>query len=283
MSITLEVNELEEPKYYTYYLKIRVFMEHPETKEYDNGNHELEPFLQYLEEKKYTIQKYTWTTKNGERSQSKKDARLHWHCHVIVVTTIPFFGKTPIQQLFKTWLKSKGITYEKKQMSFILDKKLEQDEDWFLQYPLKCQKALTEEMYYGISTTHAEKLLNFSQAILKQKLNYQKQKVLKEENTKNTWSKLVIFVKDKCENDPRWKDLISIEEEYSGQINVWEPLGIIKNIRTALNILLPYIVDYYMNYEDCNIPYNIDKLAIRYLAINKLVTSFQISQLLSKY
>jgi len=222
MSITLEVNELPEPTLYTYYLKIRVFMENKEL-ENDGGNHELEPFLEYLEDIKYTIQKYTWTTKNGERSNGKKDKRLHWHCHCVVVSDTPWSKKTHIQQLFKTWLKSKGIPYNKSQMSFILDKKLEQDEDWFLQYPLKCQKDLTEEMYYGISTSHAEKLLFSSQAILKQKLNYIKQKTLKEENTKNTWSKLVIFVKDKCENDPRWKDLISIDDEDDGNINVWEP------------------------------------------------------------
>ena len=280
MSITLCIEEKPQPTPITYYIEARCFMD-------NDGNHELEPFLQFLEDKKFKVIKYTWTTKKGEYADDSlaEGQRLHWHCHLISTRDEEWTEKRPIQQSFKSWWKSKGIPYACRAFQASIFIKLKTDETQFLQYPLKCQEVLTEEMYHGMTKEEAEKYRIGGTSIFQKKQEYLGKKRLKENSRKSTWNKLIDFVKDKCEQDPRWIDLIQTSEEIdlSVEIKVWEPLGIVKNIKMALNILLPYIVDYYVQHEDCNLPYNIDKLGIKFLLVNKLVSSFQVAELLSKY
>lgn len=264
MSITLEVNELLPPQY-TYYIKVRCFLD-------NSGNHEIEPILSWLENQKFMVLKYTWTSKTGEYSGEKN--RLHWHLHMVTKRYEEWNEKTPKGkpappgQRFKDWWKGKGIPYACRSLCIQFEKELKKDEDMLLQYPLKEQKCLTEEMYHGMSRKDAEKLYNFSQAILKEENFRKKQKEEKEEHKVNTWNQLVAFLKCECETNPLWQCLI--------QETLDEPdnLGKIpfSKIKRAFNILGPYVVRYYMKYEDCNIPYKIDMKLVKYVLQQNLVS-----------
>lgn len=261
-------NEVIASKPHQYGIKIRLFLD-------NSGNQQIEPFLEYLEEKKFIINRYTYGIET-----SLKSHRKHYHLHIEVLTHEKWCQKTPIQQTFKNWQKSKGIPYAKSALSFKIEEKIE-DVEKLLMYPLKSQETLEESSYSGISHAYANELWIRAKQIQQEKIKYIEKKELKEETRSNTWNNLVTFLNSKIEIDPRWELLIqqSDDPDFSEDS---EYLGKIKDIRKASLILGPMIIDHYIDAHDCDVPWNINKLIYKFLLQKRLILSRDLYFILDK-
>ena len=261
-------NEVIASKPLQYGIKIRVFLD-------NSGNQQIEPFLEYLEEKKFIIKRYTY----GEEI-SMKSHRSHFHLHMEVLSHERWCQKTPIQQTFKNWQKPKGIPYAKSALSFKIEEKIE-DVERLLMYPLKCQETLEESNYSGISQAYANELWIRAREIHLGKIKYIQEKQLKEESRSNTWNNLVTFLNNKIAIDPRWELLIqqSDDPDFTEES---EYLGKIKDIRKASLILGPMIIDHYIDAHDCDVPWNINKLIYKFLLQKRLILSRDLYFILDK-
>lgn len=253
---------------HNYGIKVRLFLD-------NDGNKETEPVLQYLEEKcNFIIVRYTQGVE-----VSYKSHRKHIHLHIEVSSTDEWSQKTPIQQTFKNWQKSKGIPYAKSALSLKFEEKVE-DYEKLLMYPLKCQETLEESSYHGISQSYAHDLWVQAIRIYKEKLLYINKKELKEETRSTTWKNLVTDLEDCLKTDPRWHIIIKQEEDL--ETEDLEYLGKIKNIKQACIILGPRIVDHYITHHDCDVPWNIDKLIYKFLLQKRLILSRDLYFILAK-
>ncbi len=258
----------QELPLYKHAIKVRLFLD-------NDGNKSIEPILNYLEDKcKFIIVRYTY----GEEV-SHKSHRKHFHLHIEVHTHDVWSQKTPIQQLFKNWQKSKGIPYAKSALSLKFEEKVG-DIEKLLMYPLKTLETLEETAYYGISQAYARDLWVQAKRIYKEKIEYLGKKELKEESRSNTWKALSVYLTERLKEDPRWHLIIKKEEDLESED--MEYLGKIKNIKQACVILGPMIVDHYITHHDCDVPWNIDKLIYKYLLQKRLVLSRDIYFILAK-
>ncbi len=269
-NISLNVNELPT---LTYYLKCRLFLD-------NDKNHQIDPILEFLEDRGFIIDEYTF----GEEI-SHKSERLHWHLHCILKTKHEWTQKTPIQQLFKNSRFQKliyTIPYEKSAFYMKLTKNIDCDEK-LLSYPLKCQKTLERKNYHGMSEEKANKLWIISKTLLKNKLEYLGKKKLKEDTQKSNWIKLTSFLNDETAHSPLW-DILLHQLQDSENFTEQETLGKIplSKFSQVKQILGPLIVRYYVLNEDSNIPWNIDKLIIKYLLQQKLIECSTVYFFLSK-
>lgn len=251
---------------HSYHFKIRMYLDHNKFKD-------REILLEWLTSRYSSPTCWTY----GEET-SLKSQRLHYHLHVIIETGKEYnFTKTPLMQLFKTWYSRqypKGIPLEKNSFSIKYEKDLKSRDD-FLSYPLKClDHVINRENYNNVPDIQ---LLHASgRTLFRKKLEYIKEKQLRDETRNNTWKSLVIFITDKCSEDPRWELLVQQMDEYENE----DYLGKIKNITQASQIIGPYIIEYYCLHHDCDIPFNISKIIYKYLLQKKLVHYFQIYNIL---
>lgn len=265
MSISLDVQELPTPTSYTYGLKIRCHTD-------ISGETDFQPILDWIEGRGFYISLYTYG-----QEVSFKSKRPHWHLHAILFRTEVWHHKTTIQQLFKQTYK--GKPYGKMTLSMKLE--AIEDRDKFLQYPLKDQDLLTQRNFNGsdadtdtfsyIKTLHAQ-----ATALAREKNKYLKEKENKDSQKKKTYKDLVDFINEKLEYDPRWPALIQTDTENE------QYLGKIKNINLALFIVGCYIIEFYQVKFDSQIPWNLDRIGIRFLSSHNFILREDIYKLLSR-
>lgn len=271
-NLKIQTQLVDDPTIFTYAFKLRMFTDHTQYNKPDK-------FMEFIEERFGTL--YQWTFGN---ETSLKSNRPHWHLHLITRTEKERkITKTPITQLFKTWYKQKypGLNdLPKNQYSIKFEKELRSHEE-FLMYPLKCQETIEPNKNYyhveNVKELHAQ-----AKILMKKKKEYIDKKLLKEETINNVWNQLCNFLTEKSSEDPRWIHLILTEQEAPSDSENYEYLGKIRNIRMAFNILGPYIVDYYRTNHNSDIPWNIDKMIIKYLCQKNLVLSRDIYFILSR-
>lgn len=262
MSLTLDIQELST---YTYGIKIRLHTD-------ISGNKSFLPFMFFLE-KYFTIKMWTYGEEISHRSK-----RPHYHLHIVVESKLPWTKTTPIQQLFKQSFKPDEKEYLYGKSAFSMKLELIKDIDKFLGYPLKDQETISQKNYDGMDYTEAMRLYHIARTISREKKEYLIKKEQELEKRTNTFRELSIYLDNKIAEDPRWPNLIQTDVDEGNE----EYLGKIKNITLSFWILGTYIVDFYREKYNSEIPWNIDKLIIRYLCQNHLVLSRDIYKLLSK-
>jgi len=258
--------EVEEKPSFVYALKIRCHTD-------ISGETEFKPIINWLEARGFYISIYC----HGHEI-SYKSKRPHWHLHAVVFRHEAWAYSTNIQQLFKQTYK--GRPYGKLALSMKLESL--EDRDKLLMYPLKDQEIITKYNFGGndvdSETYHyARELFHRATALAREKRKYLEEKENKEEGKKKTYIDLVNFINVKIEEDPRWGNLIQtdLEEENA------EYLGKIRNLNLALFIVGCYIVDFYRLKYDSQIPWNIDRIGLRFLSSHNLILSKDIYRLLS--
>lgn len=263
MSVTLDIQE--KPQTFNYGIKIRLHTD-------ISGNTSFIPFLCFIKDR-FKIIKYTYGEEISHRSK-----RPHYHLHLLVQRGTPWTQKTPIQQLFKQNFKPEDPCDQYGKASFSMKLEDIKDEDKFLGYPLKDQETISHKNYAGMEYTEAMRLFYIARTIAREKKEYLIKKEKDAEKKSNTFRELSIYLDNIISIDPRWPNLIQTETE---EENI-EYLGKIKNITLAFWILGTCIVDFYREKYNSEIPWNIDKLIIRYLCQNNLVLSRDIYKLLSR-
>jgi hypothetical protein len=263
-NILLEVKE--KPELFTYAIKIRCHTD-------ISGETDFNPIINWLESRGFYISIYC----HGHEV-SYKSKRPHWHLHAVVFRHEAWHHKTHIQQLFKQTYK--GPPYGKHALSLKLEPL--EDRDKLLMYPLKDQESVTQCNFNGsdvdsdtlpyIQTLHTQ-----ATTLAREKLKYLKDKENKEEGKKKTYIDLVNFINENIEKDPRWEALIQTDPDEENS----EYLGKIKNLNLALFIVGVYIVDFYRIKYDSQIPWNIDRVGLRFLSSHNLILSKDIYRLLS--
>jgi len=256
MSLTLDIKE----KPNNYGLKIRLHTD-------ISGNTSFIPFLEFIQ-KHFKIIKYTYGEEISYRSK-----RPHYHLHIELNRSTPWLRTTPIQQLFKQGYK--GPPYGKASFSMKLEEI--KDLDKFLGYPLKDQTTLDTNNFWGMEYHEAMLLFTQARTIAREKKEYLNKKEQDLEKRSNTFRELTIYLNNQILSDSRWPNLIQEEVEEGNE----EYLGKIKNITLAFWILGTYIVDFYREKYNSEIPWNIDKLIIRFLCQQKLILSRDVYKLLS--
>lgn len=267
-NVILEVNEKDDvpQQSFIYALKIRCHTD-------ISGETSHEPIINWLEARGFYISIYCMG-----HEISYKSKRPHYHLHAVVFRHEAWHHKTHIQQLFKQTYK--GRPYGKLALSM----KLESlgDRDKLLMYPLKDQESVTQCNFNGSDVDsetlpYIQTLHTRATTLAREKLKYLEEKENKEEGKKKTYIDLVNFINAKIEEDPRWENLIQtdLEEENA------EYLGKIRNLNLALFIVGCYIIDFYRLKYDSQIPWNIDRIGLRFLSSHNLILSKDIYRLLS--
>ena len=209
---------------------------------------------------------------------SYKSKRPHWHLHAVVFRHEAWHHKTHIQQLFKQTYK--GNPYGKLALSVKLEAL--EDRDKLLMYPLKDQEIITQDNFNGSDVDsetyqYVRTLHTRATTLRREKVKYLKEKENKDEGKKKTYIDLVNFINEKIEYDPRWENLIQTDpDEENG-----EYLGKIKNLNLALFIVGCWIIDFYRIKYDSQVPWNIDRLGLRFLSSHNLILTRDIYRLLS--
>lgn len=251
----------------TYAFKIRMYLDHDKFRD-------PKILIEWLTSRYSAPTSWTY----GEET-SLKSKRLHYHLHLLIETTKDLcFTKTPLMQLFKTWYNRqypKGIPLEKNSFSIKYEPQLKNRND-FLMYPLKTQDHIVKNHNYFNVPDHQE-LLASAQTLFRKKIEYINGKVLKEEARSNTWKSLSVYVDNELSSDPRWDVIISLSENTEDE----EYLGVVQSIDKASRIIGCYMIKYYRNHHDCEVPYNIKKYVLKYLMQKNLVHDWQVYNILS--
>lgn len=231
--------------------------------------------LDWLSHRYGPVVQYTF----GEETSYKKK-KLHWHCHITVNhTSETKLTKTPFNQLFKTWYKKQhpnGLPLPPNGYSIIIEKEIK-DIDLFFAYPLKCQH--DELVSHGFTSEKLKFLNTTGITLYKNKIKYIKEKELKEETTNNTWKAIVAYLDLNYNTSINPSPYIQIPEDNPNQ----PPSVIPGHIHSYLADIGELLIQYYMDNEDCQIPFNLDSKSIRYSLLKKYLLPRDCHYLISRF
>lgn len=214
--------------------------------------------LDWLTNRYGILHKYTY---GSEVSYKKK--KPHWHLHVALKNTKNVkISKTPLNQIFKTWYHKNhpdGPKIFSNGYSLKYEKTLE-SEDKFFAYPLKEQKS--DLISFGFTETNLLKLHTIGKTLLENKLEYIKKKELKQELCNTTWNKIVNYIDAHFHTSSNPSPLIETCDDDGLPFPF--PRVIPLHINEYVRIIGTLLVQYYSEYEDDNIPWNLDSKVIKY-------------------
>lgn len=228
--------------------------------------HDKDTLLTWISSKLGELHSWTYGEETGY-----KTGKSHFHLRVKFKRS-QALPKTHLGQQFKLWYKKqypKGVPLYKS--GFWLKSEPPKDYKEYFAYPLKDQDIITNNTnYHGFSHDEIQEIWTIGKTLKKNKIKYIHQKELKEENTNNMWLKLCQYL-DTAFN-PLTEGYAHLFDVYDDNGNEQQPTVSFGNFNNYWYALGEIVVRFYIEHEDCQVPFNIDSKMMRYSLKKKYVS-----------
>lgn len=218
--------------------------------------------LSWIDEKLGPCSHWTFGTEKGY-----KTGKPHFHLRVKFKRS-QGLPKTHLGQQFKLWYKKqypKGVPLYKSGFWF----KSEPPKDFkeYFAYPIKDQKGIKiYEHFSGFTHEEILEIHTIGTTLKKNKLKYIKQKELKEEKHNSMWDKLCHYLDENFKIDT---DYFLLEDDDGNDI---QPTVTYQFFNKYWHALGEKVVQFYIEHEDCSVPFGIDSKMMRYSLKKKYIS-----------
>lgn len=204
-----------------------------------------------------------------------KTGLIHFHLRVKYLRSEDL-GKTTIGQQFTTWYKAqfpKGVPLKKGQNHRFIRNitQFDPSEKHFFAYCLKEQKTLNQKNSFGFSDNEILELHTIGKTLFENKIKYNNIKKLKEESNNNMWTKLCQYLDTAL--DPNTEGYAHLFDVYDDDDNPIPPTITFGGFNKYWHALGALVVQFYVEHEDCQVPFNLDNKMIRYSLKKKYIST----------